>query len=1035
MQIRTRPLSVAALALGLVGAFVASAQSVAPDGVAAAAMGPASASMSGPQQLVVRLSDAPLATVAGNKRTGMRMSASEQRAYLQQLAAKQSALEQQISDLGGVTQARVSKAHNALIVSIDATKIPDLKRLPGVASIRPVVTYDLDLSTTVPYIGAAAAQAAGTDGTGIRVAVLDSGIDFMHKNLGGPGTVADYGTCYAQRTVAPSGICASYFGPGAPKVVGGYDFVGEVWPGGARAEDPNPIDGGSAAGHGTHVADIIAGKSADGTHKGVAPGAQLYAVKVCSSVSTSCNGDALLLGMDFALDPNGDNDISDAVDVVNMSLGSSYGQREDDLSAASATASRFGVVVVASAGNSADRPFILGSPSSTPEVISVAQTSMPTAQAFPLVINSPASIAGTYSNTNTVDWAPLGAGFTGDVLYTGSAPISKPLACGATDLPAGSLAGKVALIDRGTCAISIKVHNAATAGAIGVLIANNTSGDAPTFSFGGPTPFTPAPTLILTQSTGIAIKSRIAAAETVNVTASPASAISLAGSMAATSSRGPSYSYGAIKPDIGAPGASLSAEYGTGSGETFFGGTSGAAPMVAGSAALVLQANPSLLPHEVKARLMNAAETNVFTNPATLPGQLAPITRIGAGEVRVNKSLSLTTGAWDAADPASVGLSVGAYRNIGTQVFRKKVVVRNYSGSARNYTITPSFRYANDQASGALSISAPASIAVGPNGSAVFTITMTLNANLLPAWNLNGGSNGGNGALLNLPEYDGYVAIADATDTVRLPWHILPHKAANARPAAGSVALGGAPSGSLGLTNAGGAVAGQVDVFMLTGTSPQIPSASLPRPGDNFAIIDLKSVGARVVSAGAPNDTVQFAITTFGQRSHPNYPAEFDVYVDTNNDGSWDYVVYTVENGAFATTGQNVVTVRNLATSATIVRYFDDADLSSSNVVLTAALSDLGGITAGTQFTFRVIAFDNYFTGVGTDVIGPMQVTLGAPRFGFTDAASVPVNGAGSIAITRNPAGDAASPSQSGLLLMYRNGLAGREADAIPVAP
>ena len=101
-------------------------------------------------------------------------------------------------------------------------------------------------------------------------------------------------------------------------------------------------------------------------------------------------------GIDYALDPNGDDAIDDAVDVINMSLGSSYGQREDDLSEASANAVRFGVVVVASAGNSADRPYITGSPASTPEVISVAQTQVPSAVTYPLVINAPDTIDGTY---------------------------------------------------------------------------------------------------------------------------------------------------------------------------------------------------------------------------------------------------------------------------------------------------------------------------------------------------------------------------------------------------------------------------------------------------------------------------------------------------------------------------------------------------------------------------------------------------------------------------------------------------------------
>ena len=218
----------------------------------------------------------------------------------------------------------------------------------------------------------------GFDGTGVKIAVLDSGVDFTHEYLGGPGTVEAYDTCFAQNAVAPSGICADFFGPNAPKVKGGTDFVGETWNGAANspplAPDPNPID---FEGHGTHVSDIAAGRSADGTHKGIAPGADLYVVKVCSSVSTACSGVAILEGIDWALDPNGDGDISDAMDVINLSLGSPYGQEEDDSTAAIDNAVRAGVVAVISAGNNADRPFIVGSPSTAARAISVAQTALP----------------------------------------------------------------------------------------------------------------------------------------------------------------------------------------------------------------------------------------------------------------------------------------------------------------------------------------------------------------------------------------------------------------------------------------------------------------------------------------------------------------------------------------------------------------------------------------------------------------------------------------------------------------------------------
>lgn len=147
----------------------------------------------------------------------------------------------------------------------------------------------------------------------------------------------------------------------------------------------------------------------------------LYAVKVCSAVSTACSGVALLQGMEFALDPDGDGSMDDAVDVINLSLGSPYGQKEDDLGFAAANAVRAGVIVVASAGNNGDRPYITSSPGSTPEVISVAQTRMPAAVAIPLRIDSPASIAGIYPNTATLDWAPIGPGVSGSVAYVGAA--------------------------------------------------------------------------------------------------------------------------------------------------------------------------------------------------------------------------------------------------------------------------------------------------------------------------------------------------------------------------------------------------------------------------------------------------------------------------------------------------------------------------------------------------------------------------------------------------------------------------------------
>jgi subtilisin family serine protease len=1022
-----------------------------PGGGHSAAIDPALAKVKGEVDVVVRLVDAPLAVAHGQnaKQKGGALNAGQQRAYLHQLAQKQDALMGQVKGMGGRELGRVSKSLNAVMLRVDASRIPDIAALPGVSGIRPVINYELDLSETVPYIGASAVQAAGFSGTGVRVAVLDTGIDYTHAFFGGAGTAAAYFAAYGTTTSDALNTTLDGLFPTA-KVVGGTDFVGEVWPtpnaalcgvdadGNPRTcllPDPDPIDCGPSSipapcsgGHGSHVADIIGGNDG-GSHKGVAPGASLYAIKVCSSVSTACSGVAMLEGLDFALDPNGDGDISDAVDVVNMSIGSNYGQKEDDISAASANAVRSGIVVVAASGNAGDRPYITSSPASTPEVISVAQTQVPSALRYPLVIESPASIAGTYANTTTVGWAPIGAGFTSQpVAYIGR---GCPDGSGTGVPPGGdpykdNPAGKVALIDRGVCAVSLKVDRAAKAGAVGVLIGLVAAGDPISFSYGGGDTF--VPTLVITQATSNLIKANIMAP--VVVTVSPATAIPLVGSMVSSSARGPSVSDNAIKPDIGAPGASVSAEAGTGTGSTAFGGTSGATPMVAGSAALILNAYPSRTPSEVKSLLMNTAETNIYTDPALLPGALAPISRIGGGEVRVDRAFHSTTAAWD--DDANTGsLSFGYNAVASPLTLNKTVRVRNYGGTTRTYAISSGFRYADDAASGAVTLSVPGSIVVHGNSSATFKVQLKINPSLLPVWTLNGGSRGGDGFRLQGVEFDGYIGIADATDSIHVAWQVLPHRAAAVTAAATSVTLSGG-TGTLSLSN-GGAVDGRTDVFSLTGTSGKIPPPFLPGPGDNFAIIDLRAVGARLVGIGGGNFGVQFAVNTFGQRAHPNYPAEFDVYVDSNNDGSPDFVVFNLENGGFGASGQNVTAVFNLTTGTSTAFFFTDADLDSANAILTAPLSALG-LTPGTQFNFSVFGCDNYFTGACTDAIQGMTYTLGTPRFfgSGIPASGVPAGGSSTLTIDAVPGGDVASPSQSGLLLMHRDNK-GQEASSILV--
>ncbi|MCG8349776.1 MAG: S8 family serine peptidase [Chloroflexales bacterium] len=974
--------------------------------------------MQGPQQVVVRLNENPVAVIAARnpravlQRRQLDRVQQQQDSFLRQARAADSGLKM----LG---TARL--ALNAVILEVDAVTLAALAARPEVVSINPVLDYELDLSDTVPYIGATAVQESGYDGSGVKVAVLDSGIDYTHIALGGAGSREAYEAAWGVDVNDPRNTTRDGLFPTA-KVVGGYDFVGEFWDRTNVTElspDPDPID---LDGHGTHVADIIGGVN------GVAPGVDFYAVKVCSAVSSACSGVALLQGMDFALDPNGDGLVNDKVDIINMSLGSPYGQAfDDDLSTAVDNASALGVLTVASAGNSADKPYVTGTPAGTTTALSVAQTQTPSAFLPLLEIVEPSSIAGQYAAVFQ-PWSSMLTDVIEAPVQYGDGAGGNLNAC--ADFAPGSLTGKIVLVDRGGCTFSSKIYRVEQGGGLAGVIGLVAPGEPFSGGFGGDTPAPAIPGFMISQADSNTVKSQLDAGVTARL--DPATILPLVKHLVGSSSRGPTMNYNSLpKPEIGAPGASISAVAGSGAGVEPFGGTSGAAPMVSGAAALLRQAHPFRPIRDLKPMLMNTAEINVMNRPAFFDGDKAAITRIGGGEVRVDRALNTPAAAWDLFTRSGT-LAFGFLDVTDESVtLVRRATVRNYTGETLTYQIKPTFRFTDDIENGAITISAPESITIPPLRNAGFNVVMTIDGAKLREWGLNSGSQGANADILTTFEYDGYIFLDDPTtatsDDLHLAWHILPRLAANVTAETTTVV----PNSSITLANSGVGT-GYVNTYSLIGVSPNLPEGER---GEQNPTPDLRYVGVQTfpVDAGVcsdnPSFVMSFAVNTWERQTHANAPARFEFYLDTNQDGTTDYVVFNADRSvsqlsqSTTTDGRNATYVQNNATGRASVFFFTDHGTNSANTVLTFCGEQIGmnAENLGQLMGVRAVARDRSFTGVVTDAIDGITIAPGGENYlainpeGGTSI-DMPANGSTPLNIVAVE-GASANPSETGVLL------------------
>ncbi len=858
--------------------------------------------------------------------------------------------------------------HNAVrgvAVRGDADAIKALAARPDVEKIAPIRpkyrqnagaaidagSHATWTSTTNP------AGAGGYTGKGVKIAVIDSGIDYTHTDFGGLGTSEDYEKA-SQLTELPdanSGLI------NRAKVAGGYDLVGDAYDGTNTAvPDGNPLDC-VTGGHGTHVAGTAAGYgvNADGSTftgdysklteeqlkamkigPGVAPDAEIYAFRVFG-----CSGstNVVAAALDRALDPNGDGDFSDRVNVVNMSLGGEFSPQDDPEAYAVDALTRAGVLSVISAGNANDYSLRGDTYSNSGQ---------------PATASSAITVANAYGSTRAVDAAELTDPATGQTRkvrgdYTVSypwvdarpeqlrgevvaAPERNRYACEAfTNDEAKVLKDKWVLIDWAeadgnlTCGSKARFDNLAAAGAKGVLLAGHD--EEPALGIAGNDSL---PGFRLAASAVTGVREQIAAAEKAgkpltvrlgtDLKASLRVDTGLKDQLNPMSARGYHGSYGYTKPDIAAPGSYItSAAVATGSNSVTFSGTSMAAPYVAGSAALVVQSHPNYTPAQVKAALMNTATHDVKTSS----GAVYAVDRVGAGRVdtlAAVRSKSLAYGT-DRNGTVSVSFGVLEYApDAGIQTLTREVTVENTDSVARTYALS----YASSTNIPGVEYSFPDSISLAAGETKTFILSVRIDPSKLEKTRdaamdiTQNATNYYTGAETVPAKYRQYIASAsgrlilteDGGQQLRVPIHVAPKPVSTmhatdrtvtftAKPATDTgqqantdwqqakVAIKGTEVNQGGYRSLLGAFEHGASVARVAPTSLSLSSnmkANLQYVGASSDAPALKAAGGN-----ADEGTLRFGISTWANWDVVSYENTFTVDIDTDGNNRADYKLVT----------------------------------------------------------------------------------------------------------------------------------------------
>jgi len=907
--------------------------------------------------MIIEFEAAPLAVYyAEQQERGQMLTSSARAQYVQTLQATQARVQAQLETMDVQVISNYTVVYNGIQARIPYSRLNEIRALPGVKAVHPAPIHEPALSSSVGLIGATEVwKDLEFDGEGVVIAIIDTGIDYTHAAFGGSGDPAEYAA------MDPDVVVTGTF-PTA-KVIAGYDFAGTLYHAGCTAAqeaagtctatpnpDENPID---EYGHGTHVASIAAGVAITDVASGVAPAAELVALKVFGrSGNTSLTIDALEWATDNYLEYGWPH-------VINMSLGSNFGTNdpEDPSVKGSQAAAEAGIVVVASAGNAGDNSYITGSPASADKAISVASSEDGFSTLDGFEVTDPEALAGVHPALQSVyyDWASDELPITGTLVYPepGDDPTKDqrtgcyPFTITNTQI----ISNNIVLLDWNTpsCAGSVgRSANAVAAGAIGVLMVDDSdvfdlyiagSDVVPAYSI--PKPIGDALKAALDKGTVEVVMT--AEYEASTPYAEPA-AVDI---ISAFSSRGPRGFDSALKPEITAPGGSIfAANMGSGDGGVSMGGTSMAAPHIAGVAALMLQANAGWSPETVKAALMNTAVP--LRDGTTIP-------RAGAGRVNAYRAVDTDVYAVGDADLVSVNWGVIMSRN-DTVTRVSHVTVYNEGDAEQVFTATVRFQVGSMTAGATLMVE-PEVVTVPADGSAVVTVTLEVDMTQIPVWY---GPDG-------LEEYFGFVSFTPPgvslppgtlfldipEDSLMVPFYFQP------RPYSQLEEIG--PGNEI--------VDWDSDISVITmthrgpisstlGALPALvwnedPDEDMAGPGD-VRLFGLDGYGPFIVAA--------FNTHAYWHVPQPFF-AEFDLYIDADQDGIPDYVNFNFNYGAFLDTGHNNTWVVLQVDLATGVLYlgspyliYTDYNASYMEWTLPAGWNDL--TPDNSVFNYMLRSFD-----------------------------------------------------------------------------